>query len=268
MKIGVFDSGLGGLLVTKSLINELPKYNYIYLGDTKRLPYGNRSSNTVYEFLKEALDYLYSKDCALVLVACNTASAEGIDKIRREYLPKRWPDRKIIGILVPTVECVLEDSNIKKVGVLATTGTVSSNSYPKEFKKLNKKIKVFQSAAPLLVPLIENDGQKWAGPILKEYLKPLLKHKVDVIILGCTHYPILKKIIKRMIDNKIKIFSQDELIVKRLERYLSNKKELEIKLKKNRHREFLVTDLTKNFKDRAKSWFGSKIKLKLVNIQK
>ena len=266
MKIGIFDSGLGGLLVTKKLIKELPEYNYIYLGDTKRLPYGNRSVETVYEFLKEALDFLYKKNCKLVIVACNTASAEGIDRIKREYLPHHWPDRKILGVVIPTIEKVLEDKDLKKIGILATSGTVSSKKYVTEIHKLNKKIKVYQQGAPLLVPIIENGGLKWVKPILREYLNSLLKHKVDAIVLGCTHYTILKKMIRQMAGKKVKVFSQDELITQKLKTYLQEKLEIKNKLRKRGHREFLVTDITKSFKKRAKEWFGSSIKLKLVHI--
>ena len=266
MKIGIFDSGLGGLLVAKSIIKELPEYDYIYLGDTKRVPYGNRSVETVYEFLKEALDFLYQKDCKLVVVACNTASAEGIDKIRKEYLPKNWPDRKVLGILVPTIEKVVENKELKKIGVLATPGTVGSNKYPQEFRKVDKKIKIYQQAAPLLVPMIENGGIKWVKPILKEYMDKLLSHKVQAVILGCTHYPILKKMIREIAGKDVIIFSQDELIAKRLRVYLQNKTEVTEMLSKNKKREFLVTDITKSFKEHARSWFGSSIKLKLVKI--
>jgi glutamate racemase len=266
MKIGIFDSGLGGLLVTKKLIRELPEYDYIYLGDTKRLPYGNRSAETVYEFLKEALDFLYKKNCKLVIVACNTASAEGIDRIKREYLPRHWPDRKILGVVIPTIERVLENKNLRKVGVLATSGTVGSKKYVTEFHKLNKQVKVYQQAAPLLVPMIENNGLKWVRPILKEYLSPLLKHKVDAIVLGCTHYTILKNMIRELAGPKTVIFSQDELITEKLEKYLHEKLEIKNKLHKRGRREFLVTDITDSFKKRAKEWFGSRIRLKLVHI--
>lgn len=266
MKIGIFDSGLGGLLVAKRIIKELPEYDYIYLGDTKRVPYGNRSADTVYEFLKEALNFLYEKDCKLVVVACNTASAEGIDIIRKEYLLKYWPDRKVLGILVPTIEKVIENKYLKKIGVLATPGTVISNKYPQEFRKVNKKIKVYQQEAPLLVPLIENGGIKWVKPILKEYVDKLMKHKVQALILGCTHYPILKKEIRELVGKDIIVFSQDELIAQRLKQYLVNKDEVRTKLKKNRTREFLVTDITKSFKRHAEQWFGSGIKLKLVKL--
>ena len=266
MKIGIFDSGLGGLLVTKKLIKEMPEYDYIYLGDTKRLPYGNRSVETVYEFLKEALDFLYKKNCKLVIVACNTASAEGIDRIKREYLPKHWPDRKILGVVIPTIEKVLERKDLKRIGILATVGTVGSKKYVTEFHKLNKEVKIFQQSAPLLVPLIENGGIKWAKPILQEYLNPLLKHKVDAIVLGCTHYTILKNMIREMAGKKIVIFSQDELITIKLEKYLHEKLEIKNKLHKKGRREFLVTDITESFKKQAKEWFGSNIKLKHVNI--
>jgi glutamate racemase len=266
MKIGIFDSGLGGLFTAKKLIKELPQYDYIYLGDTKRLPYGTRSVDTVYEFLTEALDFLYKKNCQLVIVACNTASTEGIDRVKAEYLPKHWPDRKVLGIVIPTDEKVSDQKNIKNIGVLATPGTVNSGKYPEEFHKMNSKMKIYQQAAPLLVPLIENDGIKYVDPVLKEYLLPLRKKKIDALVLACTHYPILIQKIRKIIGKKTLIFSQDELIAQKLKEYLIERPELERKLQKGGKREFLVTDMTKNFKKHAKKWFGANINLKLVHI--
>ena len=151
MKIGIFDSGLGGLIVAKAIHKLMPEYDYVYLGDTKRVPYGNRSEETIFEFTKEGVDYLFRKEnCAIIIIACNTASARALRKLQKEYLPKNFPDRKILGVLIPAAEeCV----KFKKVGILATRGTVNSNTFPKEIRKLNKKIKVFQNSAPMLVPV-------------------------------------------------------------------------------------------------------------------
>jgi len=266
MRIGFFDSGLGGLLILKSVIKKLPSYDYLYLGDTKRVPYGNRSQETIYEFTKKAVEYLFSQNCQLIILACNTASAQALRKIQQEYLPKYYPSRRVLGVIIPTVETVLENKKISRVGVLATLSTVNSKSFVKEFKKAKPNIKIFQQAAPLLVPLIENDGLKYSQPILKEYLKPLLNKKVEAIVLGCTHYPMLKNKIRKMVGRNIKVISQDELIPKKLDNYLKRHPEIEHKLRKNRQQTFAVTDLTPNFQKIAKKWFKNNICLTLVNL--
>lgn len=265
MKIGIFDSGLGGLFILKSIVKKLSQYSYIYLGDTKRVPYGNRSPQTIYEFTEEAVNYLFKNNCQLIILACNAASSQALRKIQRQYLPLHYYNKRVLGVIVPTVEEVLNNP-IKKVGILATQATVNSKVYIKELKKINPKIKVFQSPAPLLVPLVENDGLKWSEPILKEYLKPLLDKDVDVIILGCTHYPILKKNIKKIIGNNIKLLSQDEIIPKKLVDYLILHPEIENKLEKKSQITFYVTDLTPNFQKIARKWFGKKINLKLLSF--
>ncbi|MFH1246327.1 MAG: hypothetical protein V1489_00940 [Candidatus Liptonbacteria bacterium] len=195
-KIGVFDSGVGGLLIMKALVKNLPEYDYVYLGDTARVPYGNRSQEIIYQFLEEAVEYLFNKNCSLIIVACNTASAEALRRIQREYLPEYYPGRRVLGVIIPTAEEALPirrknknqnaDNNAgnkhKKIGILATEGTVSSEAYVREIKKINSRISVFQEPAPLLVPLIENGGLKWTDPILESYLRPLLKKKIDTLI--------------------------------------------------------------------------------------
>ena len=266
MRIGFFDSGLGGLLIFKSVIRRLPQYDYLYLGDTKRVPYGNRSQKTIYQFTKKAVDYLFSKNCQLVVLACNTASALALRKIQKEYLPKYYPAKRVLGVIVPTIEAALENGQSKRIGVLATQSTAASKVFVKELKKINPKLKVFQQAAPLLVPLVENNGIKWAGPIIKEYLKPLLKKKVDAIILGCTHYPILKNKIRQMAGKNIAVLSQDEIIPAKLQDYLARHPEIEKRLGKYGERIFLVTDITKNFQTTAKKWLGRNISLKLINL--
>src|SRR5664279_3396454 len=185
MKIGIFDSGLGGLIITHSLINKLPQYDYLYLGDTARVPYGNRSPEIVFQYTLESVDYLFKQNCKLIIVACNTASSEALRKIQQDYLPKNYPDRKILGVIIPSVEEVVEKTRTGKIGVIATRGTVNSQTYIREIQKLRPNTKVYQQAAPLLVPLIEYDGSKWVDKILDEYLAPLLQQDIDTLILGC-----------------------------------------------------------------------------------
>lgn len=262
MKIGIFDSGLGGLVITKSIKKLLPEYNYVYLGDTKRVPYGNRSHSTVYEFTCDALKYLFEKEnCSLVIIACNTASARALRKVQQEFLPKYFPDRKVLGVLIPTAEEVV---NFKKVGILATKGTVNSNTFKSEINKLNSRVEVYQNASPMLVPLIEEGEITLAKPFLEKYLKPLLAKKIDALVLGCTHYPILKKEIREIVGSKIKIISQDEIIPKKLKDYLARHKE--IKLSKKGSIKILFTDITPTVEELSRKWFGKDTKINLVKI--
>ena len=266
MKIGVFDSGLGGLFVTRALVKNLPQYDYVYLGDTQRVPYGNRSHETIYIFLREAVDHLFAHGCELIIVACNTASAEALRRIQREYLPAHYPKRRVLGIIIPTAEAALKDPKIKRVGVLATQATVASGAYVRELKKIRPDVKIFQQAAPLLVPLVENNAIQFAEPILRSYLQPLLQKNIDVLLLGCTHYPILKKQIKNICGRDIKVIAQDEIISAKLAAYLRHHPEIEKKLGKHRRREFLVTDLTDATKTLSKKWFGGNIKFRVIRL--
>ncbi len=264
MKIGIFDSGLGGLIIAKSIIKIMPEYDYVYLGDTKRVPYGNRSHETVFEFTRQAVDYLFKKEnCALVIIACNTASARALRQIQKEYLPKNFPERKVLGVLIPTAE---ESAKFNRVGILATRGTIDSETFPKEIKKLNKKINIFQNSAPMLVPLAEEGEIENAMSFIKKYLKPFLNKKLDALVLGCTHYPIFKGQIKKLLPKNIKIISQDEIIPKKLKNYLEKHSEISKKLSKKHTAKILVTDLTESIKNLSKKWFGGKVKPKLVNL--
>lgn len=264
MKIGIFDSGVGGLIIAKAIRKAVPKYDYVYLGDTKRVPYGTRSHETVYEFTKEGVDYLFKKEnCAIVIIACNTASARALRRIQQEYLPKNFPNRNVLGVLIPTAE---ECAKYKKVGIIGTTGTIASNTFPNEIKKLNLKTKVYQNPAPMLVPLAEEGEKMLAKPFLIKYLKPLLAEKPDAIALGCTHYPFYKNEIRRIVGSKIRILSQDEIVPKKLKEYFARHGELEKKLAKNGKAKILVTDITKNVIKLSYVWFGGKTKPKLVQI--
>lgn len=259
--IGVFDSGFGGLNVLRGIIKELPRYNYVYLGDTARLPYGNRPKETVYEFTKQAVDFLFKQNCELIILACNTASSDALRKIQREYLPKKYPNKKVLGVLIPLSEEAVKYTKNLKIGVMATVGTVQSKSFLRELRKLDSKIEVSQEACPLLVPLVEAGKQdsKETDLALRKYLKPLLKENVDTLILGCTHYGILEKQIRKIIGSKIKIISGSELVGRKLKGYLNNHKELEKKLGKGRARVFYSTKLTANFTKLGSKFFGSNI---------
>ncbi|MEK7471424.1 MAG: glutamate racemase [Patescibacteria group bacterium] len=266
MKIGIFDSGLGGLIIARAIHKTIPKYDYVYFGDTKRVPYGNKSHEAVYKFTKEAVDYLFRKEnCAIVIIACNTASARALRELQQKYLPKNFKDRKILGVLIPTAEV---SSNYERVGVLATLGTVASKTFIVEIKKLNKKTNVFQNPAPMLVPLIENGENILAKPFILKYLKSFKNKNLDALVLGCTHYPILKKEIKKiMLENskEVKIISQDEIIPKKLKKYFKIHPEITDKLSKNKTIKILVTDKTQNIEAIVKKWFGSTIKINVIS---
>lgn len=266
MKIGVFDSGLGGLIILNSLLKKLPQYDYVYLGDTKRVPYGSKSQELIYEYTKQSVEYLFKNNCKLVILACNTASSKALRKLQREFLPKYYPDRKILGVIIPTVE-VASNKNSTRVGILATQATVDSKVFVKEFQKFRKGIKVFQEAAPLLVPMIEHDGVKWLEPVLQSYLKNLLKQKVQTIVLGCTHYSLLKTLIRKIVGKNVEVISQDEIIAEKLKLYLNKHIEIESSLSKKSKIDLLVTDLTSYYKDMAKKLLGRTSKIKIVNLE-
>lgn len=259
MKIGVFDSGLGGLLITRALINHLPQYDYIYLGDTARVPYGNRSQETIYQFSRQAMEYLFAADCKLVILACNTASAEALSRLQREDL-SRFPDRKVLGVVIPTVEIVTE-GGFKRVGVLATASTVKAGAYVVETRKHNPDIEMFQQPAPLLVPLIENNGLQWVVPILQSYLEPLLTKNIEALLLGCTHYPFLQPQIEKLVGPKVAVIGQDRLLPAKLQDYLNRHPEIESQLSKRGKREFLVTDKTESIQQLAANLFGQPVDL-------
>jgi len=265
MRIGIFDSGVGGLIIAQAIRELMPEYDYVYLGDTKRVPYGNRSHEAVYQFTKEAVNYLSrKKSCALIVVACNTASARAVARIQKEMA--KMPEgkhTKVLGVLVPACE---EAALHSRVGVLATVGTVTSRSFVTEIKKLNAKCRVLQNPAPILVPLAEAGESELAKPFLKKYLEPLLKERVEAIVLGCTHYPIFKEEIKNLIPKGMRIISQDEFIPKKLADYLERHGNIKKKLSKSGKVEILLTDKTQNIEDLTRAWFGENLESKIVSL--
>jgi glutamate racemase len=266
MKIGVFDSGLGGLVITQSLMKSLPSYDYVYLGDTARVPYGNRSQETIYDFTKSAVEYLFKHDCKLVIIACNTASAEALRRIQKEYIPQFYPDRRVLGVLIPTAEEAATRTNNKNVGVIATRGTVDSKAYIREICKIDNDIKVFQQATPLLVPLIENSALQYSPVILHDYLGSLINSDIDTLILGCTHYPLLKKQIRQEVGDDIVIISQDELIAAKLSDYLLRHTDIQELLSKNGTSRFLLTDIPSVTSEVVEHIFGQSLKLEKIEL--
>ena len=266
--IGIFDSGFGGLNVMKTIAKELPDYDYVYLGDTARVPYGTRSAETIYAFVREALDFLFQKNCELVVFACNSASSDALRRVQREYVPKKWPGKKVLGVLVPAAEEAARVTKNKKVGVIATSATVNSKSFEKEIKKVDPKIKIFQKACPLLVPIVEygEHNSEIVDVVLEKYLRPLKSKNIDTLILGCTHYGLLEKKIKKIINGEVKMISEPKVVAKKLRNYLERHPEIEKKLTKNKKRLFFSTDLTDSFQKLGSCFFGEKIKVERAEL--
>jgi len=267
--IGVFDSGFGGIHILKGIVRELPEYSYIYLGDTARNPYGNRSEDVIYKFTKQAVEFLFKNGCELIIIACNTASCDALRRIQKEYLPKNYPNRRVLGVLIPASEEAVKKTKNKRVGVIATNRTVSSGVFLREIKKLDKKIKVFQKACPLLVPLVEEGEQnsEIIEIILRKYLEPLFDKKIDSLILGCTHYGILEKNISRIIEGKIEIISEAKIVPEKIRKYLKKHEEIENNLRKGRSVVFYSTDITEKFRILGGKFFGNSIKVKKAELE-
>jgi glutamate racemase len=267
VKIGIFDSGLGGLIITKAIMEKMPEYDYVYFGDTLNLPYGGKSKNVVYNLSFKVIHYLFQEqDCNLIIIACNTASVCALRQLQQQYLVENFPNRRILGVVIPTIETIAERSD-DKIGILATQTTVKSGVYEEEIKKvINKPIQIISKAAPLLVPMIEYNGIQWIKPILEYYLEPFVEANVQSILLGCTHYPRLKNIIRKILPNSINIISQDEIIPKKLLDYLSRHPEIEKKLKKGGERKFIVSDITENYIENARRLYNKDIDLVKVEL--
>lgn len=255
--IGVFDSGYGGLTVLEPLIKNLPEYDYIYLGDNARTPYGTRGRQTVQRYSEQAVEYLFNQGVNLVIIACNTASALAL-----RHLQNKYPDKKILGVILPLAEKAAELTQNKKVAVAGTSGTIKSDAYKKEIQKIDPEIKVFSRACPLLVPLIEEHWQHKPESlkILKKYLAPVKSYNCDVLIPGCTHYPLMYKHFKRYMGKKVTVLDSGEVISQSLANYFNRHPEIEGPLKKTGKRKNLTTDCPEAFKNFANKELNLNIK--------
>ncbi len=268
--IGVFDSGYGGLTVLKEIVTKLPQYNYIYLGDNARAPYGSRSFETVYHYTLQCVKWFFTQQCPLVILACNTASAKALRTIQQNDLPKTDPFKRVLGIVRPTSEIIGQYSQTGKVGILATTGTVQSQSYVIEIEKFYPYVNVLQEACPLWVPLVENNELDSYGAdyFVKKHINNLLQKdsSIDTILLACTHYPLLLKKITEYTPVDIKIISQGEIVANSLADYLNRHTEIEKNLDKNSLRSFYTTDSAEDFNNHAGIFFGKSVSSLHVDI--
>lgn len=267
--IGVFDSGFGGINVLRGIVKELPAYDYRYLGDTARTPYGTRSPEIIYEFMVQAVDFLFANQCELIIIACNTASSDALRKIQQHHLPQHHPGKRVLGVLIPAVEAAATQTSNKKVGVIATAGTVRSAAFERELKKLDPAIRVFQNACPLLVPLVEAGEHRSpaADLILAKYLLPLQKKGIDTLILGCTHYGILESRIQKICGPAVRVISEAKIVPKKLRSYLAKHPEIEALLSKTARVEFYSTDLTETFTTLGSKFFGKPITVERVTFK-
>ncbi len=261
--IGIFDSGYGGLTVLKEIISALPQYDYIYLGDNARAPYGNRSFETVYQYTLQSVQWFFRQGCPVVVLACNTASAKALRSIQQNDLPKMQGNKKVLGVIRPTTEIIGEYTQSKKIGVLGTTGTIQSNSYPIEINKFYPDISVYQQPCPMWVPLIENNehNNEGADYFIKKYLNDLLTQcaDIDTVLLACTHYPLLAHKIKQYLSPDITILSQGEIVAKSLANYLKRHGEIEQQCSKTGKLSFYTTDDPNDFDKHATIFFGKEV---------
>lgn len=257
--IGVFDSGYGGLTILKEILKTLPQYDYCYLGDNARAPYGNRSKETVTQFTDEAVRFLFDRGARLIIIACYTASALALRELQEKYLrnPKsKYRDRKILGVIRPVVEQAVHESKSGRIGVVGTRGTIASKAFETELKNQKSTITVVTQACPLLVPLIE---EHWhtkpeARMILRKYLRPAKSHNIDTLILGCTHYPLMLGDFKRMMGKRTRILDNGKIVAASLKNYLSRHPEIERQLERDGKRIFCTTDDPERFQEFTKTF--------------
>lgn len=268
--IGVFDSGYGGLTVLKEIVRKLPQYDYLYLGDNARAPYGNRSFETVYHYTLQCVEWFFEQGCSLVILACNTASAKALRTIQQNDLPKIAPAKRVLGVIRPTTEVIGNYSETKNVGILATNGTVASNSYPIEIAKFFPELRVYQEACPMWVPLVENNEHEGHGAdfFVKKNLQSIFEKgkTIDVLLLACTHYPLLKEKISEYLPVGVKLLSQGEIVADGLADYLSRHPEIEAACSKSRQRAFYTTDSTEDFDNHATIFFGQSVQSQHLDL--
>lgn len=268
--IGIFDSGYGGLTVLKEIIKRLPQYDYIYLGDNARAPYGNRSFETVYHYTWQCVQWFFKQNCPLIVLACNTASAKALRTIQQNDLIKYFPDKRVLGVIRPTTEIIGNYSKTGHVGIMATSGTVNSNSYAIEIEKFFPETMVVQQACPMLVPLIENNEfeNEAADYFIQEYVNELLDKddKIDTILLACTHYPLIKTRIEKFLPNNVSVIVQGEIVAASLEDYLQRHAEVETRVSKNGSIQFYTTDSSEDFNAHASIFYGEEVNAKHVEL--
>jgi glutamate racemase len=268
--IGVFDSGYGGLTILKDIAALLPQYDYLYLGDNARTPYGSRSFETVYHYTLECVKWFFEQGCSLVILACNTASAKALRTIQQKDLPVLAPNKRVLGVIRPTAEIIGQYSLSKQIGILGTQGTVLSQSYPIEIQKFFPEVTVWQQACPMWVPLIENNEHlnEGANYFVNKYIQQLLQQNanIDTILLACTHYPLLYPKIKAALPAHIQVIMQGNIVAQSLQNYLQRHPEIEAKCTQNGRQAFYTTDDDSIFEQQATLFYGSAITAQQIDL--
>ena len=268
--IGIFDSGYGGLTILDEIRKEMPDFDYIYLGDNARTPYGTRSFEVVYRFTRQAVIKLFEQGCQLVILACNTASAKALRTIQMNDLPNLDSERRVLGVIRPTVEILESISQTKHIGVLGTTGTITSRSYELEIAKMYPDITVIGQACPMWVPLVENNEFNLPGAdyFVKKYLTELLEKdpQIDTLVLGCTHYPLLANKIREFLPEGITLFLQGRRVAESLKDYLKRHPSMDNKLTKNSTCRFLTTESADKFSEAASIFLSHDISVEQISI--
>lgn len=268
--IGVFDSGYGGLTILKEIRKRLPQYDYLYLGDNARAPYGPRSFDVVYQFTLEAVRYLFSQGCPLVILACNTASAKALRTIQQTDLPKIDPSRRVLGVIRPTVEKVGELSTSGVIGVMGTNGTVRSRSYNMEIEKLHPEFTTVAQECPMFVPIVEYDEFRSEGAdyFVKKYVNALFgsNPRIDTVLLACTHYPLLFDKIRAAVPERAKVVTQGEIVADSLSDYLHRHPEMESRCTKGGSVDYNTTEAPEQFERLANIFLGAPIRATRVTL--
>ena len=270
--IGVFDSGYGGLTVLKELVKALPEYDFLYFGDNARTPYGTRSFDVVYEYSLQAVKFLFSQNCPLIIFACNTASAKALRNIQELDLPFIAPDRRVLGVIRPSVQKVAEITVNGHIGVLGTVGTVVSDSYPIELQKWSegRVVSTVQEACPMWVPIVENNEIYTEGAdfFIKRNIQNILQKdkNLDTLILGCTHYPLLLKVIKKYIPENITILEQGQIVSEKLIDYLKRHTEIDQRISRNRKIVFQTTESAEIFEKKSALFMGQNVRAEKIRF--
>ena len=268
--IGVFDSGYGGLTVLNELRKRLPQYDYIYLGDNARAPYGNRSFDVVHDFTLEAVRFLYNKGCRLVILACNTSSAKALRTIQQRHLKEMDPSFRVLGVIRPSTETIGSYSKTKHIGILGTDGTVHSNSYGIELNKFSQGIRLTQQACPMWVPLIESNKHisESGKAIIKEDFLSLIEKdpEIDIVLLACTHYPLIAPYLEEISNGRVRIISQGPIVADKLKDYLSRHKTLQDQISQKSECLFLTTERPEVFNKSAENFLSMKVNAEQVKI--
>jgi glutamate racemase len=264
--LGFFDSGFGGLSVVREIRKRLPRHTFTYLGDNGRTPYGSRPRDVIHQFTLEGVQSLFNRGAALIVLACNTSSSVALRRIQQEYLPASYPDRRVLGIVIPTAEDVSSFSQTKVVGVLATEATVASQAYPQEIFKVDPSVHVYQQACPALVPLIEAGDLQEAAAAARTYVHQLMaqQREIDTILLGCTHYALIEESIRGLSPPGVRVVSQGSIVAEKLVDYLHRHPEIAERLDTSGKETFLTTASSERLQRLGTQFYGSTISMEKV----